>query len=31
MDIKDLPYNVMTSPALKQKLGEITFVTATDG
>ena len=31
MDIKDLPYNVMTSPALKQKLGEITFIVGVNG
>ena len=31
MTIKELPYSVMTSQAIKQKLGAITFVTATDG
>lgn len=31
MDIRDLPYARMTSPEIREKLGEITFVTATDG
>lgn len=31
MDIDDLPYNKMISPEIKEALGEITFVTATDG
>lgn len=31
MDIADLPYSVMTSDAIREKLGELTFVTATDG
>ena len=29
--LKDLPYEKMVSDAVRQKLGEITFVTATDG
>lgn len=31
MDISELPYEKMTSPEIREKLGEITFVTATDG
>lgn len=31
MDISDLPYEKMTSEEIKKKLGEVTFVTATDG
>lgn len=31
MDIKDLPYEKMISDEIKDKLGEITFTTATDG
>ena len=31
MDISDLPYEKMTSPEIKEKLGDVTFVTATDG
>ena len=31
MDISDLPYEKMTSKELKEKLGDVTFVTATDG
>ncbi|MDO4662733.1 MAG: diaminopropionate ammonia-lyase [Tissierellia bacterium] len=31
MDIKDLPYEKMISDDIKEKLGEITFTTATDG
>lgn len=31
MDLKDLPYEKMISPEIKEKLGEITFSTATDG
>ncbi len=31
MDISELPYARMTSPEIKEKLGEVTFVTATDG
>lgn len=31
MDISDLPYSRMTSDEIRGKLGEITFVTATDG
>ena len=30
-DIRELPYEKMTSDAVRQRLGEITFVTATDG
>ncbi|MGG5460433.1 diaminopropionate ammonia-lyase [Clostridium sp. B9] len=30
-DIKDLPYEKLTSDEVKDRLGEITFVTATDG
>lgn len=30
-DISDLPYNVLVSDEVKQQLGDITFVTATDG
>lgn len=30
-DINNLPYNVLTSDEIKKKLGDITFVTATDG
>lgn len=30
-DISELPYNVMTSDEVRQKIGDITFVTATDG
>ncbi len=30
-DISDMPYNVLTSPSVKQALGEITFATTTDG
>ncbi len=31
VDIDEMPYNIMTSDATKARLGEITFVTATDG
>lgn len=31
MDIKELPYDRMISQEIKEKLGELTFVTATDG
>ena len=31
MDISELPYDRMTSREIKERLGEITFVTATDG
>lgn len=31
VDIAKLPYEKMVSPEIKEKLGEITFVTATDG
>ena len=31
MDISELPYEKMTSAEIKEKLGDITFVTATDG
>ncbi len=31
MDIADLPYNKMISPEIHNKLGDLTFVTATDG
>ena len=31
MDIERLPYNVMTSQEVKERLGNLTFVTATDG
>lgn len=31
VDISQLPYDRMTSPEVRQKLGDITFVTATDG
>ena len=31
MDIADLSFEMLRSPEIKQKLGEITFVTATDG
>lgn len=31
MDISELPYEKMTSEEIKEKLGEVTFVTATDG
>ena len=31
MDISELPYEKMTSEEVKNKLGDITFVTATDG
>lgn len=31
MDIADLPYEKMVSQEIREKLGEITFVTATDG
>lgn len=31
MNISDLPYAKMISPEIKQQLGEITFITATDG
>lgn len=30
-DIKDLPYDKLTSDEVREKLGDITFVTATDG
>ena len=30
-DLSELPYSVMTSPEVKGELGELTFVTATDG
>jgi diaminopropionate ammonia-lyase len=31
IDISELPHDRITSPEIKQKLGELTFVTATDG
>ena len=31
MDISDLPYEKMTGAEIKEKLGDVTFVTATDG
>lgn len=31
VDISELPYDKMTSPETKEKLGDITFITATDG
>lgn len=31
MDISDLPYEKMTSEEIKNKIGDLTFVTATDG
>lgn len=31
MDIKDLPYEKLISDEIREKLGDITFVTATDG
>ena len=31
MDIADLSFEMLRSPEIKQKLGEVTFVTATDG
>lgn len=31
MDIKDLPYDMLVSDEIREKLGDITFVTATDG
>lgn len=31
MDISELPYEKMTSKEIKDKLGDVTFVTATDG
>lgn len=31
MDIRELPYDRMISQEIKEKLGELTFVTATDG
>jgi diaminopropionate ammonia-lyase len=31
MDISEFPYERIISPEIKQKLGELTFVTATDG
>jgi len=31
MDIQDLDFALLRSPAIKKRLGEITFVTATDG
>lgn len=31
MDISELPYERLISPELREKLGDITFVTATDG
>lgn len=31
MDIAELPFAVLTSAAIRKRLGEITFVTATDG
>jgi diaminopropionate ammonia-lyase len=31
MDISELPYDVMTSDPIRKKLGDVTFVTATDG
>lgn len=31
MDITELSYQTITSPQIREKLGEITFVTATDG
>lgn len=30
-DISELPYNVLVSDAVKKELGDVTFVTATDG
>lgn len=30
-DVKDLPYNVLTSESLKKEFGQATFFTATDG
>lgn len=30
-DISDLPYNILISEEIKEKLGDVTFVTATDG
>lgn len=30
-DIADLPYHVLTSPEVKEQLGDITFATTTDG
>jgi len=30
-DISELPYDVLTSPEVKQQLGDITFATTTDG
>ncbi len=29
--IEELPYDRLTSPEIKEKIGQITFVTATDG
>ena len=31
VDIADLPYEKLVSPEIREKIGEITFVTATDG
>lgn len=31
LDISELPYTKMISPEIREKLGELTFVTATDG
>ncbi len=31
LDIRDLPYEKMTSPEIRERLGEITFVSTTDG
>lgn len=31
VDISDLPYKKLVSPEIREKLGEMTFVTATDG
>ena len=31
MDISELPYEKLTSDEVREKLGDITFVTATDG
>ena len=30
-DINELPYNVLISDEIKKQLGDVTFVTATDG
>lgn len=31
MDLEDLPYEKLISPEIKEKLGKVTFITATDG